>query len=328
MEQILSGIAQSFDLGKIISHVNITEGVLNQNYLLETDKGKYFIKSIRGKVSERVNYIAKVERFMKTEGIPALCMLQTTDGTNFFEHEGVRYSVYSYVESDRSHSYTSADYRTIGEMLAKIHQASFGKNIDAIKEKELWGRRDDEIIQKLKDYKTHIEQKDMDSIDKEFLEYINLKLSLAEQWHKVPDMANDTLIHGDYHAGNLLIDKDSRELIGVCDWEKAEYAPRMYELARAVLYIAFDKDVSDMETSLQIVKAFVEGYKNILSVVKDEFENGLKMRLTRHVITSWIENMHYGEGNSRANHFVKNEMRILKDFVQGDGITKLTELIS
>jgi Ser/Thr protein kinase RdoA (MazF antagonist) len=44
------------------------------------------------------------------------------------------------------------------------------------------------------------------------------------------------VIHGDYYAGNLLFDRD--RIVGVVDYDKARYLPRVVELAEALIYFA------------------------------------------------------------------------------------------
>jgi aminoglycoside phosphotransferase (APT) family kinase protein len=160
---------------------------------------------------------------MKEKGIPAISMLQSKDNTPFINIEDQIFAVYSFVESDRSHIYSNDDYFRIGQMLAKIHLISKDsiqidlelktvKNNDIVKTKEI-----------LKSYKERIESKEMkDETDVLFLQYINLKLKILETMKDSVEIYNhpEHILHGDYHAGNLLIDKDSRGIIGVCDWEK------------------------------------------------------------------------------------------------------------
>jgi homoserine kinase type II len=47
------------------------------------------------------------------------------------------------------------------------------------------------------------------------------------------------VIHGDYYAGNLLFDdRDSGCIVGVVDYDKARWQPRVVELAEALIYFA------------------------------------------------------------------------------------------
>ena len=129
-------------------------------------------------------------------------------------------------------------------------------------------------------------------------------------------MPNDTLIHGDYHPGNLLIDKITGEIVGVCDWEKVEFGSRSYELARSLLYTCFDGDYKE-EKSLADSKLFLEGYLSVFPMSVDEIMDGLNMRIYRMALSSWIEEKYYKNHDSRANHLIRHEVNIIDYAVNG-----------
>jgi Ser/Thr protein kinase RdoA (MazF antagonist) len=321
----LEYIATEYGLGKVLRTERILEGVLNDNYLLETEKGKYFIKGIRGKVTNRIPYIHKVEIFMKENGIPAVSMLATEKGDISLIQDGVNFCCYPFIESDRSHIYSAEDYYRCGHMLGRIHRLS-NHVPEELKQYRTKNRSREEILKELHKYKkeiTAIEKKT--EIDELFLAYIDMKLRLSETWVSTVLPPDNTLKHGDFHAGNLLIEKVSREIIGICDWEKAEYGIRSYELARSVLYIAFDKG-TDYSGSYKIAARILEGYRSVIDISEEEFVNGFNVRLENHVLCFWIENSYYVEKNTRTIQFIENEMNILREFVENDGIEKLRHL--
>jgi len=126
---------------------------------------------------------------------------------------------------------------------------------------------------------------------------------------------NDTLVHGDFHAGNLSIAKNTREIIGICDWEKAQYAPRAYDLARVYLYTGFDTDTDDVVECLKISEKFLRGYRSVIQISDNEFKKGLLVRLRNNVFTTWIEDKCYLNNDARANKFLKNSILTLDYFL-------------
>lgn len=299
---------------------------MNDNYILETTTGKYFIKSVREKTRDRLKMIYGVESLMKSRGIPAVAMLKTKSGDIFMANETEVYTLYPFIEAENSSNYSGNDYKTMGEMLGKIHIVGRGDTSGVPDLKQFKRPADETIMERLRNYREEIDNKNnQDEMDKIFSEYIDFKLITAPKI-KYVDLVNDTLIHGDYHSGNLLIDKQSREIIGVCDWEKAEFGPRAYELARSLLYICFADDYK-LDKSLTDLKVFLEGYLAVFPMAIQEIMDGLNMRIHRMALSSWLEENYYKKKSTRTNHFVKHEMTIMNDAVNNALLEKIKDLL-
>ncbi len=312
----LNRLCADFKLETIESVTEVTEGILNKNYILQTNRGKYFIKEVRAKSKEMLPVTAQIEELMVERGIPAVCMLASVAGRKFVEYDGTAYSLYPFIESDRSHNYSLGDYRNMGVMLGKIHLAGNQNIPELLTPNKFREKSKEDEFRKIEEFKARILSKEkIDSIDKEFLEYIQLKLDLIPSLDMNPVLPSDTLTHGDYQAGNLLIHTKSREIIGVCDWEKAEMAPRAYELGRAILYISFTGDYTE-EQGIASAKEIITGYNSVYPIAKEEFQAGLEIRLRRMVLTTWLEDHYYNLSDSRGNHFVSHETKLIRDFIQ------------
>ena len=322
-EAHLQKLATDYGFGEVLSVQEITEGILNRNYILETMTGKYFIKQVRDKSKDVLPYTAAIEEFMSERGIPAVRMLISKAGEKFVEYDSVAYSAYPFFESDRSHAYAPEEYRNMGIILAKMHLAGSTDIPELFALKAYTEKPKEREFENLQKYKERILSKEtMEKIDEEFLDYIHLKLELIPSLSMDTVLENDFLTHGDYHAGNLLIDPVSREIIGICDWEKAEMASRAGELARAITYISFT-DEYKAKSGLESAKQIIEGYNSVYPISMDELKDGFEVRLRRTVLTSWLENHYYDLGDARGNHFVPHETRIIRDFIQGDMVSKI-----
>ncbi len=323
MELIFKKLVAEYELGEFINSSKVEEGVLNENHIIETTSGKYFVKGIRSKVTERIDYIYKIEKTMKQSGIPAVAMLPSNTKIPYLIIENVYYTVYPFIPSDRSHEYSETDLFNIGKMLGKIHKVSEDLDINEFRIHMFKFANHERKIEKLKNYKEKIEAKNTrDRTDEMFLEYLSLKEKAFTEIGDIPEPLSKTLIHGDYHAGNLLIDKGSREILGIIDWEKAEVAPRSYELARSILYIAFNLGFIESEAFGKAVH-LIRGYDSEFPISKEELVIGLKIRLRQCALSTWLEEGHYDRNDSKTNHFADNEIRHLNLFVFGDGVERL-----
>lgn len=319
-------ICSEYGIGNFISIDKVPEGVLNDNYILNTVTGKYFIKSVREKAKDKLKTIYSVETFMKDRGIPAVAMLTTKSGDIFVIDDTEVYTLYPFIEAKKNYNYSETDYRSAGEMLGKIHIVGSNDIPNLLKSKEFKKPSSEVILIKLKSYKDEINNKNnSDDTDKIFLEYINFKLATIQKI-KETILSNDTLIHGDYHPGNLLIDKRTGQIIGVCDWEKAEFGSRSYELARSLLYTCFNGEYSKDE-ALSDSESFLEGYLSVFPMSVDEIMDGFNMRICRMALSSWIEEKYYKNHDNRANHFIRHEMNIIDCAVNG-GLSEQIKSIS
>lgn len=319
----LEQVATDFALGTIESVTQNEEGVLNTNYLVRTSTGTYFIKSVREKLQKDLPYIAEAERFMHERGIPAVCMLSNKNGGLFSVQGSFVYSVYPFTESDRLHQYSDEDYARMGALLGRIHQAG-GSDIPEPLQTRWYRERDpQQTLEELRTYRAQILARDTrEPVDEEFLTYIDLKTRLIEHMTPSPALAHDTLAHGDYHARNLLIHPETRDIIGVCDWEKAAMTPRAYELARSALYVAFSEDYAGKDAAAT-ARAFIAGYQSTYPIDTKEMKDGFSMRLNRILLSVWIEEHYYVRKDPRANKFVPHEIQIITDFLEGDMLSTI-----
>lgn len=309
-------VADAFGWGEVLRVEKSTEGVLNDNFRIETSRGIFFIKAVRQKKHADIPYIASVEKLMRDRGMPAVCMLQTLSGEIAHAIGERVYTAYVFIESDRSHIYRDIDFQNMGTMLARIHLAG-SHDIPAhlhsrqFEEKDAVDRADT-----LRAYRNRILQKPKrDTQDEEFLPYIERKLRILETESVSSNtLPNTTLVHGDYHAGNLLMDTTSREIIGICDWEKSEMSPRAYELARSTLYICFQDAVD--ESAMANAHHFLDAYRAVYPIDAQELQGGFRLRLLRSAESKWIEESYYDAQDSRPLKFIASEDRILSEFVE------------
>lgn len=322
--QDVQKICSEYGIGDYCSIEKVLEGVLNDNYILVTSKGKYFIKSVREKIRDRLDVIYDIESLMKSGGIPAITMLTTKDGRRFILSDKYVYTLYPFIENKLNHVFSKEDYFLLGEMLGKIHiiGATDIINFPGLK---LFTRESEEaILEKLTNYLNEINnKKTKDDTDELFLKYINFKLNNISKIKKV-SLPNDTIIHGDYHCGNILTD-DNGKIIGICDWEKTEYAPKSYELARSLFYICYF-DGYDPETVLLNTQYFLKGYLSVIPTSIDDIIDGIFMRIYKTCLSSWIEEKYYKEGDSRGNKFIRHEMDMIDLVVNKDLLQNIKKL--
>ena len=326
-QSTIESILVSYGLGTFISIKKIEEGVLNHNFLLVTSSGSYIIKSNTVKVKASIAYTDTAEKFILKKGIPVVAMLSTKEGHSYVEIDGHVYMLYPFVESDRRHEYSPADYEAMGKMLGRIHKAG-SKDVPQIFLDRSGAKKVREVeVENLLKWKEKIESLDQrDATDELLLKDIIFKLKKVDELEDVQPAEKDTLIHGDYHAGNILFDRTTRELIGVCDWEKAMYSFRAYELSRAIMYICFPEGFS-VDRSFEAASPFLKAYQHEYPIEKEKLAHAMKYRAYRMAISSWIEDYYYNGKSDRANHFIEHEISRIELFTNEKTIKRVTDLL-
>jgi len=318
----LNELCEAFDLGKPTSCIENTEGVLNRNYDLVTDRGSYFIKSVREKRRDSIKYIAAVETFMAEGAIPAIQLLKTKSGSEYFEYGTELYTVYPYLDNTKES--TEYDYAALGALLARIHVRGGASRPQILETKRITEKEAGHALERLTFFRSKALE-GSEPVDVLFLTYIDMKLQLLPH---LPDVAYEasTLIHGDYHLGNLLFSEKGL-IIGVCDWEKADLSPRAYEIARSIQYICFENRRPpfsyDRQKAIDAGRQFLKGYRAEFPIDAQELKSGFDVRFRKLVATFWIEDMYYVQNDSRANHFLSNEIKLLNEFSTSDTVHSL-----
>ena len=87
-------------------------------------------------------------------------------------------------------------------------------------------------------------------------------------------------IHGDCHAGNLLIDAEGRSICGILDFGDMIHAPRIFEPAVAMSELLTEA-VAPLDAAAQVLQGYAEGER----VQADEVELLYELITARHAIT-------------------------------------------
>ncbi len=310
--EVLHTICDTWNLGDVKTTQAVDEGVLNENYIIETNKGKFFIKSVRDKKQLSVPYIYSVEKYMHEKSIPSIVMLKNKhDDISLVIHD-VMITVYPYIENIPRVEYSIQDYYAYGETLGKIHLAGSEITYQNLCIKELVIPDSDNTSEQLEKYRELIANKPTKTVeDILFIQYLELKINNLKTYPKPKISYTSSILHGDYHIRNILFGNDG-EIVGVCDWEKTMRGPKMYELMRSILYGQLqyrNSDTPEIETSyIAGIEASIRGYASVQPFSYEEILSGYDILAYGLNLHTWMEKMHYDQKNSRANIFLNAQI--------------------
>jgi len=276
-----------YDLGELRIARRIKRGFVNDNWAVETDRGRYFLKR-RHPHLHRPDLIRAqhdLMEWLRRAGFPTPTIVPTVSGETFLVLDGEFYEIHEYIEGEPYDHDRPAHLEEAAVTLGRYHTYAQGfapqalRNLGALYSpailsstltglSEAWELdRDPDLAQIAGQLEAHA---------------LDLAACLAGH-----GALSHLVIHGDYYGGNLLFDGD--RIIGVVDYDKARWQPRVVELAEALIYFTTERPghlkhiVYSEALDLGAVHQFLVAYTDALSLSESE------IRALPHLIrTIWL----------------------------------------
>lgn len=111
-----------YDIGALVSHAGISEGVENTNYLIETEQGKFILTLFEKRVDKQALpfYLAFMQSLQDT-GIPTAGVVLTREGETTAQLAGKTALVTRFLDGTWPRQPTPAHTREVGALLALMH---------------------------------------------------------------------------------------------------------------------------------------------------------------------------------------------------------------
>jgi len=242
----LARVLACYRLGELKAAHRIERGFVNENWLVETTRGRYFLKRRHPHLQQlhapvvalaviRAQHALMAR--LRQSGFPAPAVVPTANGETLHVAGGEFYEVQEYIAGEPYDHTRPAHLAEAAVTLGRYHTCVQGFAPRALRDlgelytpailsanlnglTRAWGLAQDPDLVPV------VRQLEAQAAD------------LAARFAQVP--AHGTLphlvIHGDYYAGNLLFEGD--RIVGVVDYDKARWQPRVVELAEALIYFA------------------------------------------------------------------------------------------
>jgi len=288
----LSKVADEFALGDITAWSGIKTGSVNTHYLLETKRGRYFVKIDEVKSEIEVKQEIDLLLHLKKQGFPCLQILKSKNGRFYLDHQGKCLTVSRYLEGTEIsvEAITGSQLETLGQTLANLHLIgrSYKKGID-----NRFG-----FNRILAIYKESRRQ--LPSHLKHIVRVLDDEFSYLENY--LDNNLPKGIIHGDLFPDNVKF-KGNR-LVGVMDFEAACRGKLVFDLATAVNALCF----IEQRYRIDRFEALISGYESMrpLSLPEwDSFPNELRFSALRFTVTR-IKDFYLRKSD--------DTLRIYKDF--------------
>jgi len=199
--------------------------------VVETGEGRFFLKRRRPGSVEAARFTARLQRRLAAAGCPVPRIRSTLDGEAVHECEGHVFELVEFVAGDPYPRHPVAA-NSAGRTLARLHEEM--RHLSA--PERLRGSYHDsslvrEVLGRLRERVDELSLDPMRLSDR----YEHAAAS-AQSWF---EGRPPRLIHGDFHPGNLIHDRDSDgRVLAVLDWEAVRVDLPQAEFAAAAVHFA------------------------------------------------------------------------------------------
>jgi homoserine kinase type II len=236
-----------YDLGAPISFKGIAEGVENSNFLMETDKGRYFLTIYERRVqAEDLPFFLGFMQHLARHGFPSATPIEDREGRLLNEMRGKPAAIVSFLTGISVRRPSAAHCREAGAGMALMHEAGAG----------FAGRRANDLGQAAWSpfFQPRL-QAEADALKPGLAATISGDISLlAATW---PKGLPDGVIHADYFPDNVFF-RDGR-FSAAFDFYFAAWDALAYDIGVALNAWCFEPDGSFNLTS---ALAFLAGYES------------------------------------------------------------------
>lgn len=235
-EKELKQVLRHYDLGRLRSVQQLELGYVNENWIIDTTRGRFFLKH-RYPGLKKTGLIhaqhALIEH-LRQSGFPAPKILATKSGDTLLVLDERFYEIQTYIEGGPYRPDRPEHFQAAAAMLGYYHLSVDGFLNQALSDQgKLYCPQvlNENLTNLMKEWKTCGDPR----VKKIFRQIKSSASELRERFARHPHLP-EIVIHGDYHAGNLIFQND--RIVGVVDYDKSSWQPRVAELAEALIFFS------------------------------------------------------------------------------------------
>ncbi|WP_371484514.1 phosphotransferase enzyme family protein [Kitasatospora sp. NBC_00315] len=303
----LAAVLRGHRVGRLLTAVPVTEGLLNRGYRVTTEAGPYFLKCyVDAATASRPTITAqhRATAGLRARGLPVPPPLAAADGRTVTALGGRLFALFPWTEGGHRHG-TELDLSqcdALGALLGRLHGAL--DEVCAPVPQPAGYRsadpRDSTLLaaRLRRRAREHQPYGSFDALAEQRLgERLELLTALAHR-RPAPDAAPPTgWTHGDFHGLNLLY--GGGEIRAVLDWDKLGPQPRAEEAVRGATLLFNDRLTGVLD--LVRVRHYSQAYRAVGAAGSDELAAAVHRVWWERLNDFWILQWHYQRGDHRAD---------------------------
>jgi len=237
VEQELARVLSAYGLGAPVAARRIERGYVDENWIVETGQGRYFVKrrhARRRQSSQIIQAQHDLITHLRQSGFPAPNLIPTSTGQSFLVLDGEVYEVGEVIEGDLFDHDRPEHLAAAAQMLGRYHLAAEGFGPQALVQAgPLYSPQNARaaLVRLCEAWQVGVDP-EIGPLAQE----LEVQAEYLAERFGAHGLLPHLVIHGDYYAGNLLFKGD--RVAGVVDYDKASWQPRVAELAEALIYFS------------------------------------------------------------------------------------------
>jgi|GEM_PF-2603292 len=302
---------------KYITSQLLLNGSSNSNWKVQADSGSYILKCMRFSYKENfIDYHNWLTKTLVNKGffyVPNVC---TSSGDTVLSFEGYLWQLRPYIEGRPYRLGNVEDCVLSVKVLSKLHNIITVEN-QPISDFVYWSY---DVEYKIKSLRQIYDKYFGSSECKEILQhYENTINQLNKSKYKCHKFFS-TIIHGDYHGGNLLF--NNCNLNAIIDWDNSNLGPRIYDLSKS-MYLLCRYQHGVFKINYDLIELFIKEYSSKTTQVSEEELAVISLLLALNYIPkpeyiySFGDNIEklcwYLDWTYQASSFAKTELSKISD---------------
>jgi len=267
MDDSVKSILIEFGIKNIVSHTELPNKESYRKIVIESDSN-YILKEFKNIDEEAIKFITAVQEYLIYKKVSIPRIYKTESGVAYLQKEDSYWTLNEFIGDGISYENKELNKDEIysaGKLLGMVHKElgnidiptqRFIANLHTIEDSL-------EKILKLEEYYiSDVEYSNiLDYKYNELLRFSNDKFKLIS---KLPMQ----MIHGDFHKGNLLYNKNMNSIM-LIDFENVCVFYKTQELLRAATFLCYDPKEGTLNTINNII-AFISGYISVNDITDIE----------------------------------------------------------
>jgi len=282
----LKDFFSKYDLGKLINHKEIKEGIENTNYFTQTENGKFILTLYEKRVDEKdLPFFISLMKNLFDKNFPCPNPIINKNGNYISEIKNKKAAVISFLNGTAKKILSPNECYQVGIYTAKLHSIT----------KDLTGKRKNKLsVDSWREIYNKI-RNDCSKIHKNLPKIIEKNLNEIENnW---PKNIPSGIIHADLFPDNIFF--NGNKLSGIIDYYFSCYDYYAFEIAICLNALCFEGQNQNLSFNVTKAKKFIDGYSSIRALTEEE-KKSLKVlcqgAATRFLLTRVFDYLNLTEG--------------------------------
>ena len=253
----LNEFFSKYDLGKLLNHKEIKEGIENTNYFINTEKGKFILTLYEKRVEEKdLPFFIGLMKNLHDKEFFSPQPIINRNGSYITEIVNKKAAVISFLEGSAKKVLNSNDCYQVGINAAKLHLIT----------KDLSGKRENRLsVNSWRSLYNKVKN-DCNKIHPSLTKIIEKNLDEIEK--KWPKNIPSGIIHADLFPDNIFF--KNNKLSGIIDYYFSCYDFYAFDIAICLNALCFEGKNENLSFNVTKAKRFIDGYSSIRILSEDE----------------------------------------------------------